>query len=313
MGKKSTRRIAVLAMILTGMLACAPVMSAYAEEEALESAMQNLSIHTKSTSGIAGGLNSAYTDTSSTTEGESSADTDPLPTTGEESSVHTGSEAVTPELSVDNSRTLDMDGVIAEVRAPSEDISNRDEQEEESRLPKADIDVSGPKVDIEGPELDLKGPKVDIKEPEIQEIESAIEEDKNGGDDAVEIEQAPDKVEVLIEFPDQEVEVDLPNEEWHRFIRYEEEKHPEEVSLIEKELEEPSLMSVEDSAVFLEQLEEFFIEEDAAPLATAEAETETTPVSSVPKTGVAGTASAAVAASISAALLLRKRRSTSGR
>jgi hypothetical protein len=191
--------------------------------------------------------------------------------------------------------------------------SSSSEPAEESRLPKADIDVSGPKVDIEGPELDLKGPKVDIQDPKIQEIESAIEEDKDGGDDAVEIEQAPDKVEVLIEFPDQEVEVDLPNEEWHRFIRYEEEKHPEEVSTIEKELEEPSLMSAEDSAVFLEQLEEFFIEEDAAPLATAEAETETTPVSSVPKTGVAGTASAAVAASISAALLLRKRRSTSGR
>jgi hypothetical protein len=72
------------------------------------------------------------------------------------------------------------------------------------------------------------------------------------------------------------------------------------------------MMSAEDSAVFLEQLEEFLIREDTTPLATTEAETETetetTPVSSVPKTGVAGSGLLAALMSLGAALGLKKRR-----
>jgi hypothetical protein len=121
----------------------------------------------------------------------------------------------------------------------------------------------------------------------------------------IEILETPDKVEVLVDFSDEEQEIDIPLDEWERFIHYEEEYHPEELVVIEEELIHPLWMSVVYSTVFLEELEEFIVTEEASPLRMTEAApAEASPIRSVPQTGAVKTAPASAGAAAAAAMLL---------
>jgi hypothetical protein len=235
-----------------------------------------------------------------------------------------GSEAVTP---VESSEPAPDEPSLCS--ATEEDVSSSSESEESSaeessaekpsteepssEEPSAPETVSVPETvsapaESSTPE-ESSVPTESWLAEQIEKVDEALEDDRKGGEDDVELIQTATEVEVLIEEPTGEVEIDLTRDEWNRFVQYEEEYHPEELVIIEDELLNPHLLSFYDSAVFLEELEEFFIEEETVPLAEPEAAAETAPVSSVPKTGVATVSGLAGALmSLGAALGLKKRR-----